>query len=523
MQTMSERQHPVTKLYLYKRGPKPTWYLGGYTTGKKQRSTGLSGMEAKGTARKLLALEQKAMDAAGSGPVGPVTVTTFAADWLRRKREGGKQFASYESQINTHIVPVIGRVELSKVGPDHVLLVLSKMADKAPRTQRNVYRRCKQIFKRAVALGLLATNPCLSIEESEQKDRLPKNEDRNPEWRPMAVFTREEVEALMFDSRIPEDRQMLYGLFYMLGVREGEVLALTIADWTRRALPLGKMLITKSYNTERKCVTGLKTGGSRTVPVHGLLKELLTAWLAPGGGRERLEALAPGKGADLMVPSREGGCRNRHTVLAAFQRDLETLELRKRRAHDTRRTFISLIMDSGGHKDLLKFVTHGRPKSGDAFDQYKEPAWGPLCGEVLKLAISRPAPVADVLPMRKYATSLGGHLQVTYSQENSQSDSDVTPGSASLPCTAEYSGHDGTSPDNAGHLNNVTGLAARRFRHSPPPSPESGPPVSDPLQAPVAPCPRQVVVALHGALEAAERGDAVGAAALLRDVIAALR
>ncbi len=449
----------MPKLYLYPRGSRPTWYIGGYPTGKRQRTTRLAGPEKKRLAEKLLIAEQRLVDEAfaASGPLGPMTVQRWAPIWLAELRKNGEgSYTAYESIVNTHILPVIGRIELANVTADHVVDVLTRIraGGAAQRTRRNCYRRLNQMLKRAVP-KYLPVNPCAEV-EAERPQVLPKNEDHDPAWRELAVFARDEVEALVFDERLPEDRRMLYGLVFLLGIRLSESTALECSAFNPRFSPLGKMLVARSWNTEEHRCKKLKTGVSRTVPVHDVLKELLHDWLAPGGGRERLVAMAPGKDEDLIVPSREGGHRNRHTVWAALQRDLETLGLRGRRVHDTRRTFISLIIDAGGHKDLLRFVTHGRPKTGDAFDQYKEPSWGPLCGEVMKLEIGRPA---QVVPMRKYANLGDAHLQATYSGAIPEWESIVAAASSRFPCSGDDAGHSRTDEDRREHSAETADLA----------------------------------------------------------------
>jgi hypothetical protein len=94
---------------------------------------------------------------------------------------------------------------------------------------------------------------------------------------------------------------------------------------------------------------------------------------------------------DLVVPFAELGehfCKylDDQTMLRRFHVDLETLGLRPRRQHDARRTFISLCLSDGGRKEILKWVTHSRPKA-DQMDDYTTLLWNPLCEEVAKLKI----------------------------------------------------------------------------------------------------------------------------------------
>ena len=71
------------------------------------------------------------------------------------------------------------------------------------------------------------------------------------------------------------------------------------------------------------------------------------------------------------------------------------LELRHRRAHDLRRTMISLAQDDGAVKDILKWGTHGRSKS-ETINEYTSLQWETICREVAKLNIHRQALVSSL-------------------------------------------------------------------------------------------------------------------------------
>ena len=73
-------------------------------------------------------------------------------------------------------------------------------------------------------------------------------------------------------------------------------------------------------------------------------------------------------------------CRPPQNGLKAFHADCELLEIRKRRNHDTRRTFIRLARAAGARLDLLRWITHG--PSGDIMDTYTTVPWTTLCEQV---------------------------------------------------------------------------------------------------------------------------------------------
>jgi hypothetical protein len=229
---------------------------------------------------------------------------------------------------------------------------------------------------------LIEANPCAL-----KKGYLPKKRDRDPLWRPSAKFSHEEVERLISDERVPEDCRAVYATLALTGMRFGELAALKWLHYEPHMEPLGRILVAQSYDFKRRRVKGTKTERPREVPVHPTLASVLASWKL--GGWQRLMGRAP-KPEDLVFPSAKpelvhGLYRNPNEQRKLFHGLCDTLEIRRRRIHDFRRTFISLARDDGAQRDVLKWVTH--PPDGDVVDTYTTPAWSLLCQEVGKLNI----------------------------------------------------------------------------------------------------------------------------------------
>ncbi len=54
-----------------------------------------------------------------------------------------------------------------------------------------------------------------------------------------------------------------------------------------------------------------------------------------------------------------GGFRSPSAAYSRLREDLERMELRRRRIHDTRRTMITLALNDGARRDVLQGITHG--------------------------------------------------------------------------------------------------------------------------------------------------------------------
>jgi integrase len=76
------------------------------------------------------------------------------------------------------------------------------------------------LFRDAKLADLIEQSPCILDER-----QLGPLVDKDPEWRNEAVLARDEVETIISDARIPADRQMVYALELLAGVRPGEAAA----------------------------------------------------------------------------------------------------------------------------------------------------------------------------------------------------------------------------------------------------------------------------------------------------------
>ena len=93
-----------------------------------------------------------------------------------------------------------------------------------------MFHTAKALFHHAVADELLDVNPCVL-----PKGVLPKKVDKNPAWRATAIYTREEAEQLISNTRITEDRRVLYALKALAGLRHSEAAELTWRTCTPRS------------------------------------------------------------------------------------------------------------------------------------------------------------------------------------------------------------------------------------------------------------------------------------------------
>ena len=334
-------------------------------------------------AQALLARTREMLQAgvAAGVPAGG-TVSEYAlGTWLEGRKKNVASWPDDHSRLKTWILPAIGALPLHEVRPRHIAAMIATVRDagSAPRTVRNVYAVARALFRDAMIAGLRDDQPCILTHH-----QLGKVRDAKHEWRATAIFSADELRALMVDARIPQDRRVLYGLMGLGCMRPGEAAALR---WRHMVpdKPLAHVLIANSNASETT-----KTGTERQMPAHPALAKLLAEWKLSGWPREFERMPGPN---DLIVPHVRptnrgprvvfGGMRSDHDTYKRMLKDLATLGWRHRRVYDLRRTGITLYREAEADKAILKRGTHGQ--STEVMEQYTSFSWATLCNEILKL------------------------------------------------------------------------------------------------------------------------------------------
>lgn len=361
-----------------------------------QRAVGLADTpENRRQAERLLTdvrRQMQALERATDGEGGTLTVERWGERWLRTR--DNRDAENDAARLRLHVFPEIGALPLADVEPRHLAALAKAWQAKAPRTRRNIYSVLKAMFRDARIEGVLSgPDPCILTHR-----QLGRVRDSAGFVRREARFTREELEALIGDERIPPDRRVWYALLGLGMLRTGEAAGLR---WSRvqPAEPLGRLVVDASYDGETK------TDTERHVPTHTTLAAVLAEWKLSGW--PRMFTRAPGPD-DLVCPvspepprqgrtKPAGSMRDKEYAHKRIVRDLAALELRRRRAHDLRRTGISIAQDDGADRDVLRWATHAPPRS--VFDGYTTLEWDTLCREVGRMRV------------RRATTLLPGHAQ----------------------------------------------------------------------------------------------------------------
>ena len=344
-------------------------------------------------------------------------VETYFERWLAARKAAGVLTAKTDEQrMRDYVLPVLGKRPLGEVRRPEVKALVallqatpSKHTGKphSSRTIHRIYEPLRTMYAEALTEDLVTATPCtLKVKKGE----LPRKKDTDPRWRSGAIFTREEWEIMISDERIPLQRRVIYALAFFTGMRLGEVAGRQWRDYDDKAKPLGKLVCATQYD-------GLALKGdpdfAREVPVHPTLAKVLAQWrlvfpVLYGRAPKPDDFIVPkravgrpgGKPAVGMTP---GAMKQRNTW-RNLQIDYETLGFRRRRFHDTRRTLISIALNDGANEYLLRWITHGPPKS-TAFDSYASPPWEALCKQIacLDVRLRGAAEVVQLTPRKAQA------------------------------------------------------------------------------------------------------------------------
>jgi integrase len=327
-----------------------------------------------------------------------LSLATYAERWTADRKAMGLRSARRDKDMLAPLLETIGSRRIDEIKRSDVLQAVKAMRlatgkrgkakgeAYAPMTIHRAYGVLRALFSDALREEIVQVNPCTL---QTRAGELPPREDADRRWRQKAVFARGEVVALCSDERLPEVRRMLYGLTFFCGLRLGEAVARSWADYDTAAEPLGRLDVATQHDGR-----ALKTDNPREVPVHPELARMLAAW----HDRYELHYGDKPEGDALIVRNRNGGRFLPNVTLRNLLQDLRTLGLRRRRFHDLRRTLVTLARADGARGELLRWVTHGPTKG--IVDVYTSPTWASLCEQIACLKVALPRPPEATPPTR---------------------------------------------------------------------------------------------------------------------------
>ena len=254
-------------------------------------------------------------------------IDRYTGDMITRLKEN--TWSTKEHIIRSKLTPYFGRLKLSKITPQQIITWQNELLNYrdaqgkpySPVYLRTIQNQLSAIFNHAVRYYRLRENPCKKAGSMGKKKA-----------REMLFWTKEEY--LQF-AKVIQDKPMAYHAFQMLywcGIREGELLALTPADFD---FDKETVTISKSYQRlkGKDVITDPKTEKSnRTITMPDFLAAEMQEYI---GSLYRIQS------DDRIFPFTSSFLRHE------MERGCKASGVKKIRIHDLRHSAISLLIDMG--------------------------------------------------------------------------------------------------------------------------------------------------------------------------------
>lgn len=310
--------------------------LGYDSRGKPRRKTfyGKSKKEVRDKLKVAQALVEAGVQIGGQRQ----TVGVFLELWIekvKKPRVREASYITYKSFLDKHLVPALGRIEISKLQPQQVQQFLSGLLESglAPGTVQYAHTVLKMALEQAVKWGMVARNVAALVDPPTGR----------PEERPVLSAD----EARQFLQTVAGERNaIVYSLALYLGMRRGEILGLrwTDIDWKKQRIQIRKTLL--RIDDGAPVFGEPKTKGSRrTLP----LPPALLATLRTHQARQAEERIGctDWQHHNLVVTDEYGGPIDGTNLLYRFQKYLATAGLPNLHFHDLRHSCATLLADEG--------------------------------------------------------------------------------------------------------------------------------------------------------------------------------
>jgi integrase len=291
------------------------------------------------------------------------TVEQFIKNWLEQTIKPNAKQRSYESfstVARLHIYPVIGRVRLDKLTPQHVANLLDlkrqpmKREDRkqdpkpglSPQSLVNIRTVLRSALQQALKWGLVARNVATLVDPP----RVPRPK--------VHTLSAREARKLL-DTAKGSRFEGIFALALTLGMRRGEILGLRWAD-----VDFEHSVIRISQAVQRLAVgltiTEVKTERSRRVLAMPESIARILRLRRAHQAQERLLAGLQWKDTGLCFTTPNGGPLEPITLHRAYKKLLAAADLPTTvRFHDLRHSAASLLLAQGVHlRAIMELLGH---------------------------------------------------------------------------------------------------------------------------------------------------------------------
>jgi integrase len=254
------------------------------------------------------------------------TLATFGQKWLTTVIADIGTKRDYKRSLDRVWNPTLGEKRLVNIRYSELMAVVAtRMQAVSGKTVNNDLIVLRQVFKMAVADGLIARSPAATIKRIEHQSPAPD------------PFTPEEMMLILADLRAkaPEPVWAYYQFAFATGIRPSEQI---IARWTKFSQRDETLLIDTARTHGREKST--KTNKVRTIELTPPALEALIAM--------KPHTFLKGPDATIFMNPRTGRpwTNDEYQRITYFHPALKRLGIRSRDAYQTRHTFATLALMS---------------------------------------------------------------------------------------------------------------------------------------------------------------------------------
>jgi integrase len=328
--------------------------------------------------------------------VEPAKIPTFkeaAEDWFRSKTDRRPSHVSdLRTRLDKHMIPLFGTRRLDAIRIADFEKLRDELRDQgyAPTTINQILRIAGSVFRLAIKHGRCATNPLDRVDRAFKPAReITAEDDREDHTAgPDNILDPTEIRRLLEAANPGLDHTLILTAF-VIGAREGELLALRWTDLELTRQGSGKMAIRRSLSWARLKGEEIRPryfppktkAGHRVVQIPDELVATLKRW----------KLQCPKSDEELVFPMPDGQpiCRDR-LLRTRFYPALARARLRRVTFHSLRHSCASaMIADGAAITEVQNQLGHSNPSItlGIYSHWFKNAKSGGAAGRLAKMVV----------------------------------------------------------------------------------------------------------------------------------------
>lgn len=347
---MSQRGHNEGSIYKREDGRWVASVTVGYANGKRQRKY-LYG-DTRSEVQKLLTAALRSQQEGSPIASDRQTVGQYLEQWLEESHKAtirAKTYKSYDYIIQSHLIPGLGRVVLSRLTPQQLQAFLNAKLEEglSPRTVQYCHAVLRAALEQAVRWGLIARNIARLVKPPRIKRSDVQPLDPEQARRLLLTVQGHRLEAL-------------FTVALAVGLREGEALGLR---WQDVDLESGRISIRVALQRigGKLRIEEVKSATSRR---HISLPQVAVEALRAHRQQQQQEQDILGDSwpdTGLVFTSTRGTPLEPRNVVRLFHSMLQRAGLPHKRFYDLRHTCATLLLVQGVHpRVVMEILGHSQ-------------------------------------------------------------------------------------------------------------------------------------------------------------------